>query len=265
MMLMTQDLSTRRVKPPTGPDTTPCVQLRRATRVYDLDGAEVNALGGIDLEIPREDYVAVMGPSGSGKSTLLNLIGCLDRPTSGSVLIEGSDTARLPERQLARLRSRFLGFVFQSFELLPRATALANVELPLLYQEVPPAERKLRAERALAMVGLESRADHWPNQLSGGERQRVAIARAVVGEPRVLLADEPTGNLDSKSGSEVLGLLDRLSTQGITIVLITHDRGVAEHARRIIHLLDGRIEREEDLPAGPGSRGRAGLEGALAG
>ncbi len=264
MIPTTQDLSTRDAERPLGSGLTPCVQLRRATRVYDLDGTEVQALAGIDLEIPREDYVAVMGPSGSGKSTLLNLIGCLDRPTSGSVFIEGSDTARLSERQLARLRSRYLGFVFQSFELLPRATALANVELPLLYQDVPPSERRTRAERALAMVGLGSRADHWPNQLSGGERQRVAIARAVVGEPRVLLADEPTGNLDSKSGSEVLGLLDRLSTQGITIVLITHDSGVAEHSRRIIHLLDGRIEREEHLPTDPASRGRAGLEGAFA-
>lgn len=225
----------------------PRILLRDVSRVYSLDGAEVRALSNVDLEIQHDEYVAIMGPSGSGKSTLLNLIGCLDRPTSGSLLIEGADTSGLSERQLARLRGRFLGFVFQAFELLPRATALDNIELPLLYQDVPPAERKERAARALKMVGLSQRADHWPTQLSGGERQRVAIARAIVHEPRVVLADEPTGNLDSRSGAEVLELLDGLSAEGITVVLITHDRGVAEHAKRIVHLLDGRIEGQEEL------------------
>jgi putative ABC transport system ATP-binding protein len=245
-------------------EAAPRVLLRGVSRVYSLDGAEVTALSDIDLEIGREDYVAIMGPSGSGKSTLLNLIGCLDRPTSGSLLIEGADTSGLNERQLARLRGRFLGFVFQSFELLPRATALANVELPLLYQDVPAPQRKARAEHALEMVGLARRAEHWPAQLSGGERQRVAIARAIVHEPRLVLADEPTGNLDTRSGGEVLDLLDGLSAEGITIVLITHDRGVAEHAKRIVHLLDGRIEGQEKLGRRRCGDSSTQLQGVLA-
>jgi putative ABC transport system ATP-binding protein len=221
------------------------LDLRNVYRAYKMDGVEVNALQEVTLHVDPGEYVAIMGPSGSGKSTMMNLAGCLDRPTSGCVLIDGENTERMKERELARMRIRCVGFVFQSFNLLSRTTALANVEIPLLYGGVARAERHRRAREALESVGLGHRIEHHPSQLSGGEQQRVAIARALVHHPRIILADEPTGNLDSLSGGEVLSILDGLWQEGMTLLLVTHDRAVAEHARRIVHLQDGRIAREE--------------------
>jgi putative ABC transport system ATP-binding protein len=222
------------------------IDMRKAYKVYSMDGVEVRALQKVTLHVRAGEYVAIMGPSGSGKSTMMNLAGCLDRPTSGSVLIDSKNTRRMKERELAGMRNRCIGFVFQSFNLLSRTTALANVEIPLLYGGVTRPERHRRAREALESVGLGHRTEHRPSQLSGGEQQRVAIARALVNHPRIILADEPTGNLDSRSGGEVLRILDDLWEKGMTLLLVTHDRDVAEHARRIIHLQDGRIVSEEE-------------------
>nr|WP_189180584.1 ABC transporter ATP-binding protein [Microbispora rosea] len=204
----------------------------------------VDALRGVDLRIEQGEFVAIVGPSGSGKSTLMHLLGCLDRPTSGTLRVNGVDVATLDDSGLADLRNRTIGFVFQSFHLLARTSALDNVALPLVYRGVPRAERRERARRALEAVGLGHRLTHRPSQMSGGEQQRVAVARALVGDPRVLLADEPTGNLDTRNGEEVMGLLERLNKGGVAVVLVTHDAEVAARARRRIHVRDGRIERD---------------------
>jgi putative ABC transport system ATP-binding protein len=217
----------------------------KLTREYDMGSELVRALRGVSIQIRRNEYVAVMGPSGSGKSTLMNLIGCLDTPTSGEYWLNGQQVSDLTDDQLARIRNKEIGFVFQTFNLLPRADALHNVELPLIYAGLGAKERRQRAARALERVGLGDRMDHRPNELSGGQRQRVAIARALVNEPSILLADEPTGNLDSATGNEIMGLFRELHDAGQTIVLVTHEQDIAAHARRRIHLLDGRVERDE--------------------
>jgi putative ABC transport system ATP-binding protein len=223
--------------------TAPAVEARDVTRSYRLDGVSVDALRGVTLHIDQGDYVAIVGPSGSGKSTLMHLLGCLDRPTSGSLLLGGRDAAHLSDSELAELRNHTIGFVFQSFQLLGRTSALENVALPLVYRGVRRAERRQRAAAALESVGLGHRLDHRPGQLSGGEQQRVAIARALVGEPTVLLADEPTGNLDSRSGADVMELLSRLNSErAVAVVVVTHDLEVAGHADRRIHLRDGLVE-----------------------
>jgi putative ABC transport system ATP-binding protein len=219
----------------------PVLQLADIHQVYGTGDAAVHALRGISLEIAQGDYVAIMGPSGSGKSTLMNLLGCLDVASSGTYTLAGNDVKTLDENQLARIRNRQVGFVFQSFNLVPRMSALANVELPLVYGKVGRAERRERALEALDMVGLSSRADHQPQELSGGQQQRVAIARALVTSPTLVLADEPTGNLDSASTDEILGMFDLLATEGRTIVVITHERHVAEQSHRVITLSDGLI------------------------
>jgi putative ABC transport system ATP-binding protein len=221
----------------------PAVEARDVVRSYRLDGVSVEALRGVTLLIEQGDYVAIVGPSGSGKSTLMHLLGCLDRPTSGSLLLGGRDVARLSDSEQADLRNHTIGFVFQSFQLLGRTSAIENVGLPLVYRGVRRAERRVRAAAALDSVGLGHRLGHRPGQLSGGEQQRVAIARALVGEPTVLLADEPTGNLDSRSGADVMDLLGRLNSErGVAVVVVTHDLAVAGHADRRIHLRDGLVE-----------------------
>ncbi len=227
---------------------TPLVELRDVTKVYRLRSVAVRALQGIRLQVYPGEFVAIMGPSGSGKSTLLNLIGCLDRPTEGSCLVDGQDTSHLSDDALSELRNRKVGFVFQMFNLLPRLTALQNVELPMLYAGVPPVVRRRRAVELLARVGLGDRLHHRPHELSGGEQQRVAIARALANGPAIVLADEPTGNLDSRAGEEVLALFQELNRGGVTVLLVTHDREVAEHARRIVTLRDGRVVRDEPVP-----------------
>jgi len=218
----------------------PLVELSGIWKIYD-GGVEVQALRGVDLRIYPGEYVAIMGPSGSGKSTLMHILGLLDSPTRGSYLLAGEEVSKLSPARLATLRNRFIGFVFQAFNLLPRASVLRNVELPLLYAGLPGRERRERAMAMLARVGLADRAKHLPAQLSGGQRQRAAIARALVTEPSVLLADEPTGNLDQTTGAEIMALFDELSSQGQTVVLVTHDPQVAAHARRLVRLVDGRI------------------------
>ena len=221
------------------------VRLKDIFKTYQLEGVEVPALRGLSLTIDAGAFVAIMGPSGCGKSTLLNLLGCLDRPTSGTLEIGGIDTSRMSRTDLAVLRSRKIGFVFQTFHLLSRATALANVMLPFVYSSFPKERRKARAVELLTYVGLQDRMKHRPNQMSGGQQQRVAIARALANDPEILLADEPTGNLDSRSGLEITALLERLNREGKTIVLVTHSRELAEHAERVVHLLDGVVIRDE--------------------
>jgi putative ABC transport system ATP-binding protein len=217
------------------------IRLEEVSRVYKLGETEVRALDAVTMHIHRGDFVALMGPSGSGKSTLLNVIGCLDTPTSGAYFLDGEPVQGLSEARLAEIRRKKIGFIFQSYHLVPRMTALRNVELPLILAGVDPAERRRRARASLESVALERRAGHRPDQLSGGERQRVAIARAMITTPKILLADEPTGNLDSKTGAEIVALLERLNREGLTIVLVTHDPGVAAHARRLLLMRDGRL------------------------
>jgi putative ABC transport system ATP-binding protein len=217
---------------------------RNLQRDYDMGGEVVHALRGVDITIRKNEFVAVMGPSGSGKSTLMNLIGCLDSPTNGEYWLNGHRVSELGDDELARIRNKEIGFVFQTFNLLPRATALHNVELPLVYAGMGSRERRALAAEALDRVGLSDRVQHKPNELSGGQRQRVAIARALVNRPSILLADEPTGNLDSTTSQEIMGLFDTLHGDGQTIVLVTHEQDIAAHARRQVHLLDGRVERD---------------------
>ena len=213
-------------------------------KTYVMGSEEIHALRGVSIEIDRGEYVAIMGPSGSGKSTLMNLIGCLDTPTKGSYLLNGKQVSQMNDNELARIRNEEIGFVFQTFNLLPRATALHNVELPLVYAGIPAKDRQDRAKSALEKVELAQRMTHRPNELSGGQRQRVAIARALVNNPSILLADEPTGNLDSKTGEEIMGLFKRLHQGGNTIILVTHEADIAAHALRVIYIRDGQIEKD---------------------
>ena len=234
-----------------GPNT---LSLRDVTKTYAMGTATVRALDGVSLEIAKNEYVAVMGPSGSGKSTLMNIVGCLDVPTSGTYCLEGQMVADMAEDRLAEIRNRRIGFVFQTFNLLPRANVLHNVELPLVYGGVSRTERRARAERALEAVGLAARKAHKPNELSGGQRQRVAIARALVFEPSIILADEPTGNLDSKTGDGIMAMIDDLHASGQTIILVTHEEYIADHAHRVVRLRDGRIESDEVRRPSPPAR-----------
>ena len=217
------------------------ILLKSIYKIYNVGGEEVRALDGVDLEIKNNEYLAIMGPSGSGKSTLMNMIGCLDTPTSGIYEFEGEMVQVMDDAQLASIRNRKIGFVFQTFNLLPKATAHHNVEIPLVYANINRADRLDLASEALSNVGLSDRMHHKPNELSGGQRQRVAIARALVNSPSIILADEPTGNLDSKSGHEIMGIFDGLHKNGNTIILVTHEDGIAKHANRTIKLLDGKI------------------------
>jgi putative ABC transport system ATP-binding protein len=217
------------------------IELRGLSRHFQVGDQVVRALQDINLVIPDGDYLALMGPSGSGKSTLLHILGCLDRPTSGQYLLDGREVGSLPEDELARVRSRKIGFVFQFFHLIPRLTAAENVELPMIIAGIPPAERREKVAKALVAVGLTDRASHRPDQLSGGQRQRVAIARATVMGPSILLADEPTGNLDRASGHEIIELLEKMNRDGLTLVIVTHDPEIGQRARRVLKLVDGRI------------------------
>jgi putative ABC transport system ATP-binding protein len=222
----------------------PMIETRDLWKTYVMGEEEIHALRGVSIIIERGEYVAIMGPSGSGKSTLMNLIGCLDTPSKGSYLLNGKEVADMNDDELARIRNEEIGFVFQTFNLLARATALHNVELPLIYAGVASKERQERARQALDKVDLIPRATHKPNELSGGQRQRVAIARALVNNPSILLADEPTGNLDSKTGTEIMGVFDRLYEAGNTIILVTHEADIAAYAHRTIHLRDGQVEKD---------------------
>jgi putative ABC transport system ATP-binding protein len=224
------------------------IKLEGITREYIMGTEQVRALRGIDLEIRRNEYVAIMGPSGSGKSTMMNMLGCLDTPSAGRYWLNGHEASRMKDDDLARVRNKEIGFVFQTFNLLPRASALANVELPLVYAGVSGRERRTRAEKALQRVGLGERMLHKPNELSGGQRQRVAIARALVNEPSILLADEPTGNLDSSTSEEIMRVFGSLHTQGQTVVLVTHEPDIAAHAHRVVVLRDGRIDSDRTNP-----------------
>jgi putative ABC transport system ATP-binding protein len=228
------------------------IETRDLWKTYRMGDEEIHALRGVSIQIDRGEYVAIMGPSGSGKSTLMNLIGCLDTPSKGTYLLNGKEVSEMNDNELARIRNEEIGFVFQTFNLLPRATALHNVELPLVYAGIPKKDRLERAKTALEKVELTPRMHHRPNELSGGQRQRVAIARALVNNPSILLADEPTGNLDSKTGIEIMALFDRLHQAGNTIVLVTHEADIAQHAHRIIAIRDGGVERDvqQERPAG---------------
>jgi len=227
--------------------SNPVVETRDLVKVYRMGDVEVRALRGVSLSFAAGEFVAVMGASGSGKSTFMNTLGCLDRPTSGQYLLAGEEVGSLSRDQLARVRGKQLGFVFQGFNLLPRTSALENVELPMLYQGIPGKERRTRAAEALARVGLGERLDHTPAQLSGGQQQRVAIARALVNRPTLLLADEPTGNLDSRTSVEVMSIFQDLNEQGLTIVLVTHEPDIAEHAKRIVTFRDGAVISDEPV------------------
>jgi len=222
----------------------PLIETRDLWKTYRMGDEEIHALRGVSIGIERGEYAAIMGPSGSGKSTLMNLIGCLDTASQGSYFLNSKEVSTMNDNELARIRNEEIGFVFQTFNLLPRATALQNVELPLVYAGVPAKERMARAKQALENVELGSRMQHRPNEMSGGQRQRVAIARALVNNPSILLADEPTGNLDSKTGVEIMALFERLHEAGNTIVLVTHEADVAAHAKRAIHIRDGQVEKD---------------------
>jgi len=225
--------------------SAPVVDVRRVEKHYTMGSEVVKALRGVDFAVERGDFVAIMGPSGSGKSTLMHILGCLDRPTSGEYHLNNKEVSRLPDNDLSRTRNREIGFVFQAFNLLPQYTILGNVELPLTYGGMSTRERRERAKAALERVGLGNRLKHHPNELSGGQRQRVAIARALVTNPSILMADEPTGNLDSRTGEEIMTLFGEISAAGSTIILVTHEPDIAARARRIIHMRDGLVEREE--------------------
>jgi len=221
------------------------IKVRDLAKIYQIGTQEVHALRSIDLDIQKNEFVALMGPSGSGKSTLMNIIGCLDTPSRGSYHLNGNDVSNMEDDELAEVRNREIGFVFQTFNLLPRYSALENVALPLIYKGVSKSERQERAKEVLHHVGLGDRIDHKPNELSGGQRQRVAVARALVNKPSIILADEPTGNLDTKTSYEIMGLLDEIHRQGNTIILVTHEEDIAEHAKRVVRLRDGLVEKDE--------------------
>lgn len=223
------------------------IRLTNITKIYQVGDEQVHALDGVNLQIAKNEYVAIMGPSGSGKSTMMNIIGCLDTPTSGLYELNGMNVSDMDDNELARVRNKEIGFVFQTFNLLPRSNVLHNVELPLIYAGMHAHDRKKLALEAIQRVGLQERIHHKPNELSGGQRQRVAIARALVTHPSILLADEPTGNLDSKTGEEIMGLFDMLHREGNTIILVTHEEDIASHAHRVIKLRDGKIENDEPV------------------
>ncbi|HOT96092.1 MAG TPA: ABC transporter ATP-binding protein [bacterium] len=223
------------------------IKLDKIEKVYEVGTVQVAALRGINLNVDKNEYLAIMGPSGSGKSTLMNIIGCLDTPSGGDYLLNQHNVSTMDDDELAGIRNREIGFVFQTFNLLPRATALHNVELPMIYNGTPAAMRRKMAEEALEKVGLADRMHHKPNELSGGQRQRVAIARALVNRPSIILADEPTGNLDSRTGDEIMEIFEDLHEQGNTIILVTHEEYIAEHSNRIVRLRDGLIERDESI------------------
>jgi putative ABC transport system ATP-binding protein len=234
------------------------ITIRDLHRVYVVGSEEVHALNGVDLDIAVNEYVAIMGPSGSGKSTLMNLVGCLDTPTSGSYKLKSQEIGSMSDDELARIRNQEIGFVFQTFNLLARADALHNVELPLVYAGVKHEERRRRAKEALELVGLGDRMKHRPNELSGGQRQRVAIARALVNRPSIILADEPTGNLDTATGEEIMGAFENIWRQGNTVILVTHEADIAAHARRVVRMRDGKIESDQAAEGRPPMVARAG-------
>ncbi len=226
------------------------IEVENLAKIYTMGSVEVHALRGISFTLEQQEFVSIMGPSGSGKSTLMDILGCLSKPTSGTYMLEGTEVGNMSDNQLAVIRNKKIGFIFQAFNLLPRTTALHNVELPLIYAGVSRRERRRRAQAALEAVGLADRTHHKSNELSGGQIQRVAIARALVNEPSMMFADEPTGNLDTKSGAEIMEIFDKLNAEGNTIIMVTHERYIAEHAKRIIHSRDGIIEQDERVTEG---------------